>query len=200
MSCLTKKTHNIINIYNRKDDTLKYTLNCNLSEQDYLEFNTYVLNNSKENKKFKTLLLIILSIFELSISIPDLIAEQDIVLIIITVISIIIIPLIVLFILDKTFTPFLKLYLKIIKKHGKLPYSENSIMEFYDEYLIEKTDVCKRELRYDGIEKVAINKTNTIYIFENSILAYIIPANTFSSDNEREEFINFIKEKTRPAA
>ena len=176
---------------------MKYTLNCKISEQDYLEFNKYVLHNTKENKKFMSLAMIILTIIALSIFIPDLIVEQDIVLIIITVISIIIVPPLVLFIINITATPLLKSYLKIIKKHGKLPYSECSIIEFYDEYFIEKTDVCKRELHYNGVQKVIINDTKAIYIFENSVLAYIIPFNTFSSENARIEFINFIKEKTK---
>ncbi len=94
---------------------MKYTLNCKISEQDYLEFNKYVLHNTKENKKFMSLAMIILTIIALSIFIPDLIVEQDIVLIIITVISIIIVPPLVLFIINITATPLLKSYLKIIK-------------------------------------------------------------------------------------
>jgi len=82
-----------------------------------------------------------------------------------------------------------------MKKHGKLPYSNASTIEFYDDYFIELTENTKTEVKYDAVLKIRVNNPKGIYIYQNAIMAYIIPFKAFNSNDEKSEFLNFINQK-----
>lgn len=82
-----------------------------------------------------------------------------------------------------------------MKKNGKAPYSEHSLLEFYDDYFIEKTENTKAEIKYDAVFKIRVNELKAIYIYQNVLVAYIIPFSAFSCEDERKEFLNFIQKK-----
>ena len=83
-----------------------------------------------------------------------------------------------------------------MKKNGKLPYSDYATLEFFDDYFLETTENTKTEVKYDAVFKVRVNKPKAIYIYQNTVLAYIIPFDAFASDTEREKFIEFIYQKS----
>lgn len=90
---------------------------------------------------------------------------------------------------------FLKLHIKFMKKHGKLPYSNISTLEFYDDCFIELTENTKTEVKYDAILKIRVNNPKGIYIYSNVIMAYIIPFEVFNSNDEKNKFLDFINQK-----
>ena len=91
---------------------------------------------------------------------------------------------------------FLKLHIRFMKNNGKLPYSNYATLEFFDDYFVEITENTKTEVKYDAVFKVRVNEPKAIYIYQNSVLAYIIPFDVFVSDAERDKFIEFICQKT----
>lgn len=82
-----------------------------------------------------------------------------------------------------------------MKKHGKLPYSNISTLEFYDDCFIELTENTKTEVKYDAILKIRVNNPKGIYIYSNVIMAYIIPFEVFNSNDEKNKFLDFINQK-----
>ena len=83
-----------------------------------------------------------------------------------------------------------------MKKNGKLPYSNFAILEFYNDYFVETTENTKTEIKYDAVFKVRVNEQKAIYIYQNAVLAYIIPFDVFDSSVARDEFLDFIHQKT----
>ena len=77
-----------------------------------------------------------------------------------------------------------------------MPYSNYSVLEFYDDYFVEQTENTKTEVQYDAVFKIRINNSKAIYIYQNAVLAYIIPLDVFESNTDREKFIDFISQKT----
>ena len=44
---------------------------------------------------------------------------------------------------------------------------------------------------------VKVNEGKAVYIYQNSVQAFIVPFSAFKSDEERKEFIAFISEKAK---
>ena len=84
-----------------------------------------------------------------------------------------------------------------MKKNGKLPYSNYATLEFYDDYFVEVTENTKTEVKYDAVFKVRVNEPKAIYIYQNAVLAYIIPFDVFCSDDERIKFVDFINKASK---
>ncbi len=82
----------------------------------------------------------------------------------------------------------------LTKIKGKLPYSENSVLEFYDDVFIEITDDNKSEMKYSAIENVFVNE-KMVVLFINSIQAYIVPTRSFESIEQKNSLVRFIGEK-----
>lgn len=82
-----------------------------------------------------------------------------------------------------------------LKKKGRLPYSEASVMEFFDDRFTESTHSSKAENLYDTVERVCIWKNKYIYIHVNTIGAYIIPMSAFKDTDQSNDFITFIEER-----
>ncbi|MBR5307510.1 MAG: YcxB family protein [Clostridia bacterium] len=82
-----------------------------------------------------------------------------------------------------------------MKKHGKLPYTAESTVEFYDDKFISRSENKTTEMPYTEVENVCDNTNHAIYIYTDVQTATIIPYKCFRDDSEREDFLNFIKQK-----
>jgi len=97
--------------------------------------------------------------------------------------------------LIKVFTWAFKSGIRAMKKNGKMGYSPESVIEFYEESFIETTPENKSEQKYFAIERISIVDNKMIYIHVNNVLAYIIPLSCFESKQQYDDFIEFIKTK-----
>lgn len=172
-----------------------YKFNIKMTEDDYLEFNKFWAMKSHYGKKQMlsirimmvaiVLLFCFISLYGGGFSADAFIG---------------IIPLLILLVLFqvflKTFFTFiLKSNIKTLKKTGKMPYSANSIMQFYEDEFVEITDQNECKQKYSVIERVSIIKGKYIHIHINNIMAYNLPWFCFDSDQQREDFMEFIKSK-----
>lgn len=170
-----------------------YKFNTYLSEQDYLEFNTFWMFKSHYGKKQFMSMRIIIAVILLFIALISLFGGGF------TLSSFLgIIPILILFALFEIFLkPFFKLTIKwqlqAMKKRGKLPYSPSAVMEFYDNSFTETTDENKTEVKYSAIERISIINGKFIYIHINNIMAYMIPIYAFESNEQYTGFIDFLK-------
>lgn len=88
--------------------------------------------------------------------------------------------------------------IKTIEASGKLPYAKESTAVFDDEKIKFVTSDTEMSISYSAIEKIVIGK-NALYLYKNAITAHIMPYRTFASEEEKESFLQFIKQKTNAA-
>ncbi len=174
---------------------MKFRFVINLSENDYREYNEFCNFKAPFGKKHLLrlrliiggviLAFILLHLIRFSFSVASLVGCA--LLIIVGVLY------------ELLLLPFMKLSIKnsikIMKKNGKLPYPPCSVVEFYDDRLVEICPNNKSEINYSMIERISILGGKVIYIHINNASAYIIPFASFESDGQYGEFMEFIKTK-----
>lgn len=173
-----------------------YRFETKINDKDYYEFNKYHSTDSPDVKKSGLVGKLYVPAIFLLMFIYYIIRGDDWYSLSFALIIFSIVSVIWFFSLKPLSLLFLKIHIKFMKKNGKLPYSDYAILEFYDDYFVEITENTKTEVKYDAVFKVRVNEPKAIYIYQNAVLAYIIPFAIFSSDDERRKFVDFISEKT----
>lgn len=74
-------------------------------------------------------------------------------------------------------------------------YSPESIMEFYEDRLVETTSDNKTELKYSAVERISIVDHKVIYIHVNIIMSYLMPISCFESKEQYDSFLEFMRTK-----
>lgn len=97
----------------------------------------------------------------------------------------------------KRFLTFsIKGQIQSLKKSGKLAYSPEGTIEFYDDCFVEITPENKTEIRYTAIESVSVLPQKAIYIHLDTVRAHILMYQAFESGAQYDEFVEFLKTKT----
>jgi hypothetical protein len=94
----------------------------------------------------------------------------------------------------KIILKFMTIGIKKMKKEGRLPYSNEAILKFDDEYIHEITPNTENKTKYSLIEKIAVTE-KAIYIYFSSVQAYILPVTAFSEEMDKIKFLEFINMK-----
>ena len=89
----------------------------------------------------------------------------------------------------------LKGQIKALKKKGKMAYTPESTMQFDDSVFIETTPTERAERSYSSLERVSILSGKVVYIHLNNVTAYIVPRDSFDSEEQYNAFLEFIKTK-----
>ena len=166
------------------------TIEYNVSEQDYLNFNLFHLNNSKQMKNTKLALkygTVILCLVLLLVLFWGQIAAQ-------------IAGGVVIIIWIAVFSKF---WDYLAKQTVKKQINEGKANDFIGPQKLTLKDDC--------IEEVSINSTTTvqytaverieygyecIFVYVGAIAAYIIPNSAFTDTEQRNKFTSILKEKT----
>ena len=85
--------------------------------------------------------------------------------------------------------------IKTIKESGKAPYDDDFKAVFEEEKLLTSTKDTEVTTAYSALEKIVIGK-NALYLYKNAIAAYIMPYRVFASEEEKESFLQFLRQKT----
>ena len=174
---------------------MNFKFDIQLTEQDYLDYNTFWNLKSPYGKKSMTSIRIMLAVV-FGLMILTTILEGGFSSETWISISLYLILLVVFQVtFNKMFTAFLKGYIKTLKKKGKMGYSPVSTIQFLEESVIEETPENKVEAKYSSIERVSIVADKVIYIHVNNVMAYIMPISCFESTAQYEAFLEFIKTK-----
>ena len=187
----------IVEIWRKKKgkNIMLFKFECITTDKDYYEFNKYHTTDSPDVKKSGLIGKLYVPVIFLIMFIYYIIRGDDWYSLSFALILFTIVSIIWMFSLKPLSLFFLKLHIKFMKKNGKLPYSNYSVLEFYDDYFVEQTENTKTEVQYDAVFKIRINNSKAIYIYQNAVLAYIIPFDVFESNTDREKFIDFISQK-----
>ena len=174
---------------------MKYQFNLKVTEKDYIDFNTFWMFRAPYGKKqiltYRIVIAAILAVFALVSLFGGGFSKEAFIGIIPTILILVVFQLI----FKPMFSATLKGQIKKMKKAGKPGYSESAVMEFYDDNFVETTPENRTEVKYSAIEKVSVVDDTVIYIHVNNVMAYILTFTSFESINQREEFLDFLKEK-----
>ena len=176
-------------------DSMNFRFNVTITDQDYLDYNTFWMLRSPYGKKQMKIFRIVITVFWVIASLVTLFMDGF------SIVSVFgLIPLVIVFFLIQILFPIffswaLKLQIKILKKSGKMGYSPESMIEFYEDYLVEATSDNKTELKYSAVERISIVDHKMIYIHVNNVMSYILPISCFESREQYDSFLEFIKTK-----
>ncbi len=164
------------------------TLKINMTENDYLKFNEYYLEHSKTGKRITTNTRILLPFFLLCILAILITFHADLTLILIIAAISVIISIIWQFIVPKILKHSLKNNLTQTKKDGKLPYSENAVLEFKEDAISETTDNSTLNIKYSEIISAGFTE-EYIFLFFDSTRAFTIPRRCVNSEFAIDDFL-----------
>ena len=85
---------------------------------------------------------------------------------------------------------------RLLKKDGKLPYSETDTLTFALDDIREENAQADTTCRYDAIERTVLSH-GAVYVFFSAMQAFILPESAFSDDKERQALLDLLKEKTQ---
>ena len=177
---------------------MKFKFNVNITQEDYIEFNKIVMSETpagKKSSKISNLIFIaVCGILILFTLITSGFSGESFIVAGVLIISFLLVHLT----LNKTITNLaVKGTVKSLTKiKGKLPYSEHSVLEFYDDVFVEITDDNKTETKYSAIENIFVNE-NLVVLFINSMQAYIVPTRSFESNEQKNSLVAFLNGKTK---
>ena len=175
---------------------MKFRFNVKVNDQDYLDYNTFWIIRSPYGKKqIKTFRITLVVLFASFIVIALLFSDG---FSLETICGMI--PMVIFFSLAQIFlTRFLawtlKGNIKTLKKSGKMGYSPESVLEFYEESFVETTPENKTEHKYSVIERISVVDNKMIYIHVNNIMSYMLPVSSFESKEQYDSFFFFLKTK-----
>lgn len=96
---------------------------------------------------------------------------------------------------DKIFGKAMGKTLKRMKKTGKMPYSTDSRIEFYDDRVVEITDERRTELYWPTVERLCLVKGQAWYLYLNNSSALVLPVEQIKAQTDIGEFYRFLEGK-----
>lgn len=168
------------------------TIEYDVTEQDYLNFNLYHAGHSRYSKnqtfmlRYGAALLMLLAFFVLYRG-SMLAVAIGIVFVIMWIVL------------------FPKYYEGLIKRSVKKMISEGKNNDFIGHQRLTLKDDCIEEAtrdstsatKYSAVEKLCYGY-DCIYVYIGALKAFIIPVTAFTDEAQRNEFINTLKEKIGP--
>ncbi|MBR5490388.1 MAG: hypothetical protein IKV79_03855 [Oscillospiraceae bacterium] len=172
-----------------------FRLNIYLSEEDYLAFNIFHAIESEEGKRivrksrrFFVLLMAVLAVLivrVMELSVSSLVFAGIILLF----------TVFYMMFFKKLMAKNVKKQLERIKKTGKLPYDPVSTMEFYDDKMVEITELTRIDKGYNALERICVYRERYILAYHSSVGAYIFPVEQVEAQMNRDEFMSFLLSK-----
>ena len=174
---------------------MRFKFNIHVTEKDYLDYNNFWQFQSPYGKKQIISLRVIFALLFGIAALATLIGGDFTIDSIIEATIFMVAMAIFQFILPAFLAWSVKRQIKVLKKKGKMAYTPEATIEFYEEYFIEKTSERKTETKYTTIERISIVRDKAIYLHVNNVMAYIIPIKSFTSNEQFESFLTFIQSK-----
>jgi hypothetical protein len=88
--------------------------------------------------------------------------------------------------------------INMIKESEKPPYADDSKVVFEEDKMITSTKGAETITDYSAIEKI-VSGQNALYLYKDANSAFILPYRIFASEEEKDSFMQFIKQKTNAA-
>lgn len=172
-----------------------FIINNSMTKEEYIEFNEYHLTHSNEGKKMFKMLHLLTPIISLCIISIYYVITDNLLVVSITAIILALITLLFSLNIKKIIFKSLKKNINNLEKNGKLPFSNESTIILDDDFIREKTSLTESNIKFESIEKIVESK-NALYIYIGAIQAIVIPYRSFTSNEEKIDFLNLLNSKT----
>ena len=174
---------------------MKFQFSVKVNDQDYFDYNTFWMIRSpygkKQIKTFRITIAVLFAIFILISLFSGGFSFESI----LSIIPMVIVLSLAQISLTRFFSWSLKGQIKTLKKSGKMGYSPESVIEFYDDSFVETTPENKTEHKYSAVERISVVDNKMIYIHVNNVMSYMLPLSSFESKEQYNSFFEFIKTK-----
>ena len=166
-----------------------------ITEQDYLEFCYFHDVESKQGKKqlMKSRLVLLGFYVLLMLMMILLVGWKAYTAWYILIVSAY--ALIRLLLMKRSMKRNIRRGIKNMKKTGKLPYDEESKLEFFDNMFVEIGSTNRTEYKYQAVERVCVVKDQFVLIYINSAQANVIPIWQLRQQVDMEAFLAFLTVK-----
>lgn len=165
-----------------------------LNENDYLLFNQYHMLNSRHGKNLVLIYRLLVPVVSLLTVVTLYILDQDLQAALFTAFFMTILSVLGVVFAKKAIIMIMKTGITKLKKDGMLPYSKLATLKFSDDLIHEISPDSEHKIKYSLIEKVAVTES-AIYIYFGAVQAYVLPMSTFSTEEEKRDFLAFINLK-----
>ena len=170
---------------------MKYKIRIN--DEDYIRFNIFHANHSKEGKRSKNMQRVRFPILSLLIIMVFFLAGAKYGLIITEAIFMTVFCVLWWIFLPKMMEKNIRKYINRMKSEGKLPYHADSEIEFQDSMIVETSEQGEVRVDYKDIENICLEQ-DYLYIYFSAAQAFIIPFHCLGEDKER--VVEYITGKT----
>ncbi len=174
---------------------MNFRFNVTITDQDYLNYNTFWMLRSPYGKKQMKSFRIAITVFFIIASLVFLFIDGFSIVFVFEIIFLVIGFSLIQIFLPVFFSWTLRWQIKSLKKSGKMGYSPESTIEFYEDRLVETAPDNKTELKYSAVERISVVDHKMIYIHVNNIMSYILPISCFESVEQYDSFLEFIRTK-----
>ena len=176
---------------------MKFKFDINKTDKDFIDFNVFFNTKAPMGKKFNVMLRISIGVIMLFFFLVSLINDGFSLKNLIVSTIMYLVPLIILeIIIQPLWVLLLKLICKsLVKGKGKKPYTVSEVLEFYDDYIIETEKYVKSEIQYPVFESVYVVEGKAVYLNVSKNQIQVIPDRSFTSSEQKKEFVEFIKTK-----
>ena len=172
-----------------------YRFEFKLNDLDYTDFHKFHLSNSPAVKKQIFALRLLLPVILVILTAILYKRITDFNFFIHRIISLVILSIVWILAIKPLFNFSLGIQIKLMKKDGKLPYGQDNLLIFDEDFYIEIADETESKRKYSKIEKINIRK-NMVCVYISVAQAILIPFSAFESEQQRNEFLSFLKDKT----
>lgn len=171
---------------------MRFSFNIRLTDEDYYLFNEFTAKHSPMTKKTALMSKITVAVIFLYGALNIFITKGVNAVSVTAAAFFIGLFIILALAFDKINSKVLKAQVKTLLKKSKKPYTDNSVLEFYDDYLKEIATDNKSEVKYTAIYKVTVIKNRYIFVFLDGIRGFVIPVTCFENEEQQTAFISFL--------
>ena len=176
-------------------NAMNFKFNVHLTDADYLDYNVFGTIKSPYGRKQMRTFRILIAAGVLLFSLFILIWDRFTLAAFISASAQWVLLSVIELLMNPFFAWILKSHIKSLKKHGKMGYSPDSELEFFEDYFVETTPENKTEQKYSAVERISVIGNKFVYIHINNLMAYILPMASFASSEEYERFMGFMRTK-----
>ena len=149
-------------------------ISVTVNESDYIKLNEYYAFHSRQGKKSLAVMRwtapVCAIVFIVFFAIRGISRE----LFIVEIVGLTIFAAVRFFSVSKRFRKDIEKNVKKLKREGKLPYTEEAILEFCDDVFIETTENSVKKIHYSDVNRIGSTDEH-IFIFFDAVQAVIIP-------------------------
>lgn len=169
---------------------MKYQVKVN--EEDYIRFNIFHVNHSREGKRAKKMMQLRFPILSLLLIFTFYIVGAEKIFLLTETIFMAVFCVIWCTFLPKIVERSVRKQIHKMKAGGRLPYHTDAEIDFQESMIVEKSEQGEVHIKYQDIENIYLEQ-DYLYIYFGVTQAFILPRYCLGEDTER--LVDYVTKK-----